>query len=202
MKKKILVVLGLVAMLVQGCIVKSLHPFFAEEDVVFKPELIDAWTDNDGNRWKISPVKEKPNAYEMTASKDGKDGVFLVHLFKLDNNLYLDFLPISSDAESVAIFDLHIMPTHSVAKVETIERDRVSIKWFKEEWLADLFGKNRVMLGHETILDPIKADEGDKTYILTASTSELRKFLRKYGNDDAAFEGDNAVKLTLTRIHP
>lgn len=199
MKKQFLVLAVLLAVLVQSCIVKSLHPFFSEIDVVFKNELLNTWTDQDGNKWKISPVKEKPNAYQMTFNKDGKQAVFMVHLFNLEGNLFLDFLPLASDSEEIDLFNMHLLPSHSVAKVEKMTDQTVVITWFNEEWLRDLFDHNKIKIAHEAIADEKPKDKDDRYYILTASTEELRKFLIKYGNDEKAFTGDNTVRLTLKR---
>jgi hypothetical protein len=199
MKSQLILIVALLAVLVQGCVVKSLHPFYLEEDVVFKAELLDAWEDQERRKWKISSVKEKPNAYEMKVSKDGKEAVFLVHLFKLDKALYLDFLPVSSSEETIDIFNMHLLPTHSVAKIARMENDEVLIKWFNEELMTELFEHNRVKIAHEALRDDASKEEDDKTYVLTASTEELQKFLIKFGGDEKAFEGDNVMKLELKR---
>ena len=58
MKKYLIVCLVFMAILLQGCVVKSLHPFFNDEDVVYRKELLNAWTDQDGNYWTIKPYKK------------------------------------------------------------------------------------------------------------------------------------------------
>jgi hypothetical protein len=92
-----------------------------------------------------------------------------------------------------------LLPSHSVAKVARITDSVVEIKWFNEEWLHKLFSQNRIKISHEVITEENSGKDEDKTYVLTASTEELRKFLMKYGNDESAFEGDNAMALTLKR---
>lgn len=199
MKPSIILIVALVAVLAQGCIIKSLHPFYTEQDVMFKSELLATWIDQDSGNWIIQPVTEKPNAYQMKYNKDGKEAVFMVHLFRLKGDLYLDFLPLSSNAQSIDLFDLHLMPTHSVAKVSKLSKEEIVIKWFNEEWLRELFAHNRIKISHEAILDELPKEDDDKTYVLTASTDELQKFLIKYGNEDAAFAGDNTMWLRLTK---
>lgn len=199
MKSRILFLTAFMAFLFQGCIVKSLHPFFTETDVLFKKEILNTWIDQDSASWIIQTVKEKPNAYGMKYIKDGKEAYFLVHLFELEGALYLDFLPVSSTAQSVDIFDFHLLPTHSVAKVDKVSSEELVIKWFNEEWLNTLFKQNRIKIAHEAIMDETPTGEDDKTYVLTAPTKELQKFLIKYGNEDAAFAGDNTVWLRLKR---
>jgi hypothetical protein len=200
MKQKIIIGI-LVAFLAQGCIVKSLHPFFTETDITFREELISTWIDQDGNTWKINRIKEKPNAYEMQWLEGGKVRVtFLAHLFRLNNQLYVDFLPISSDSgngNGQMIFDLHLMPTHSIARVDELSPHTLKLKWFNEEWLATLFKQNRIRISHEVIMDEFPKDPEDRMYVLTASTEELQKFILKYGHEDQAFDNGNTVSLTL-----
>lgn len=199
MKKQFLPFVLMIAVLLQGCIVKSLHPFYLKTDVVYKKELINTWVDQDGHKWKINPTRENPYAYEMVFTKDGNEAVFLVHLFSLNENLFLDFRPLASDGSVNDLFEMHLLPSHSVAKVGTLSNDVIEIKWFNEEWLHNLFSQNRIKISHEVIVEENSGKDEDKTYVLTASTEELRKFLIKFGDDESAFEGDNAMVLTLKR---
>jgi hypothetical protein len=189
----------MLAALLQGCIVKSLHPFYTKTDLVYKKELINTWLDQDGNKWTINPVKEQPMAYEMTFTKDNKSATFLAHLFELEGNLFLDFRPLASDGSVNELFEMHLLPSHSVAKVAKLNDEVVEIKWFNEEWLHKLFSQNRIKISHEVIIEENSGKDEDKTYVLTASTEELRKFLIKYGKDESAFEGDNAMAIVLKR---
>ncbi|HEY0653201.1 MAG TPA: hypothetical protein VGD65_08730 [Chryseosolibacter sp.] len=199
MKKHFLLLVLVLAVLVQGCIVKSLHPFYAKSDLVYKSEILNTWVDQDGNRWTIKSVKEQPQAYEMIFTKDGKEASFLAHLFQLNGNLFLDFRPLASDGNVNDLFEMHLLPSHSVAKVVQISKDVVEIKWFDEDWLHSLFSQNRIKISHEVIIEENSGNDEDKSYVLTASTSELRKFLMKYGNEEAAFTGDDAMHLVLKR---
>jgi hypothetical protein len=199
MKKQFWLLAMVVAALVQGCIVKSLHPFYEKSDLVYKSEMINTWQDQDGNKWKINSVKEEPLAYEMVFMKDGREASFLAHLFRLDGNLYLDFKPLASDGSVNDLFEMHLLPSHSVAKVVRVNSETIEIKWFDEEWLQTLFSQNRIKISHEVITEENSGKDEDKAYVLTASTAELRKFLMKYGNDEAAFNGDDSMHLTLKR---
>lgn len=201
MKARFLIVCAVVALILQGCIVKSLKPFYKDSDVIFNKALLNSWVDQDSNQWNVQASKEKQNAYEMHWLHHGeKDIVFLAHLFKLNGESYLDFFPLSNnEPERLTIFDLHLMPTHSIAKVDIFTDGEVHIKWFKEEWLRSLFDQNRIKISHETIMDEISKDKNDKSYILTASTDELQKFIIKYGHSDGAFDNSNVTWLRLKR---
>lgn len=206
MKKQFLILALTLAALLQGCIVKSLHPFYASTDLVYKKELINTWIDEDGNKWTIHPVDvantsgvAEPRAYEMTCTKEGKSAAFLAHLFELEGNLFLDFRPLASDGSTVELFEMHLLPSHSVAKVAKLTDDVVEIIWFNEKWLNRLFSQNRIKISHEVIVEENSGNDEDRTYVLTASTEELRKFLVKYGNDESAFEGENTIGIKLKR---
>lgn len=205
MKRNILVSIALIIVLLQGCIVKSLHPFFNDSDLISRNELINTWTDQDGGIWTINSFKNKPGVYELHWRHNGEqDVVMLGHLFKLNNELYMDFLPLSDNSSvDMPIFNLHILPTHSVARVISISHDEIQIKWFNEKWIRTLFEQNRIRISHEVILDEDEVDpkkEKDKSYILTASTEELQKFIVKYGGEDKAFDDVNdTVWLKLKR---
>jgi hypothetical protein len=202
MKKLVsFLLITVMAVLLQGCIVKSIHPFFRESDVVFKKELLGTWTDQDNRQWVIKPIKEKPNAYEMLRHGEN-DVTFAAHLFSLQGELYFDFFPVSSDSnEDFALFTLHLMPTHSIAKVDVLTKDEIRIKWHNEAWMQSLFDQNRIKISHEVLSDETSRDDKDKIYILTAETDELQKFVVKYGGEDAAFDSNNTMWLTLKRYN-
>ncbi|HTF16999.1 MAG TPA: hypothetical protein VK658_02940 [Chryseolinea sp.] len=202
MKNKFAFVLVASLAMLQGCIVKSLHPFFKNSDAVFRKDLINHWTDQDGNQWQILPVKESKVAYELRHFKGGEqpEEVFIAHLFKLDDHLYLDFFPVSSDDQADdMMFNMHLIPAHSIARVVKLSDKEIQIRWLNEKWLRSLFTQNKIKISHEVVRDVNVEDDSDLNYVLTASTDELQKFIVKYGDEDEAFVDDNTVWLKLNR---
>lgn len=205
MKTKEIVLIGLVATMLSGCLVKSLHSFYDESDVVYKPELNGTWIDDDSARWVISRFtipRElfKPDSLDNSYlvelyENSAPPSKFNVHLFTVDGLWYLDFMPIKVDSDQ-EFLSYHYVPAHSLARIGFDNNNSLSISWFSEDWLQKLFEENRVKISHEVV-------RGDETgygtqYILTASTDELKKFLAKYGNDPDVFnEEDNKNFLTL-----
>jgi hypothetical protein len=200
MKAKWILVVLLLAVVMEGCIVKSLHPFYTEKNVVFKQELMGTWKDQQTGTWQISPIKEKKSAYRMkVTSNEGISATFIAHLFELNNIVYLDFLPEEQDGKQVDLFAFHLIPSHSLARVKNIAGDRVRIEWLNEEWLSELFAENKIRIAHEVVHEN-EQKQDDKMYILTASTDELQKFILKYGNDPEAFTGKSEVVMDLKRV--
>lgn len=118
MKNIVFLLFTLVIVVLQGCIVKSLHPFYSQKDLVFRPDLVNSWVDEDNNRWIIKKWEETPNAYEMRWLVDGdRNVVFMAHLFELEGELYFDFIPVEDQTEgkqSFNMFDMHLVAVHSL----------------------------------------------------------------------------------------
>lgn len=202
MKKTIALTSLLLILVMQGCVVKSIHPFFKESDVVLRNELVGSWLDNDSNRWNIHVNPFKPNSYELHYIKGSRDVAFAGNLFTLDGHLYLDLYPVSDNTEDMPYFDVHLVPTHSVAMVEKLTTSDVHIRWFNEEWLQSLFAQNKIRISHEMIVDANqKPGEDDGMYLLTATTDELQKFIVKYRDEAMTKFGDGDVSLRWTRVN-
>jgi len=213
MKKRNIVLFTLLAVTLSGCLVKSIHPFYKEKDVIYDPTLVGYWLDNDSSLWTIEQLKVSSVGPERVVDsykinyfeKKDEASEFEVHLFKLNGQTYVDFIPFDINVPDMTAF--HLVPTHSIAKIE-MSRDSINLKWFNESWLAGLLENNKIRISHETI----KGEKGnDDSYILTASTEELQKFIIKYGNDPNAFkdnseegktdaEKDDIMCFTLKRV--
>ena len=210
MKTRILIFSAIMAFLLNGCIVKSIHQFYHEENVIFEEALLGSWDDDDNTRWVIKPftfskgfMKEDSidNSYLVELYEDSLNPVkFNAHLFQVDGKKYLDFLPLRDD-QNEGFLDLHLVSAHSLAMIDYDEKGILAISWFDEEWLGKLFEENRVKIAHE-VVNSSAIDIGTE-YILTASTEELQKFILKYGNPEDASrceENDNLMCVRLTRI--
>lgn len=196
MKNKICLI-ALIAICLQGCIVKSIYPFYKESEVVYKKDLEGTWYDQDKNKWDIHQNPYKPNSYELHYSKKGREVTLLGHLFYIDGQMYFDMVPSEDNSEDMPVFDAHLVPTHSIAKIDKLTDKNVNIKWFNEEWLRKMFVENRIKIRHEFILDEDPSSTDDGFYLLTASTEELQAFVAKYGNDEEAFDSD--LRLLLSK---
>jgi hypothetical protein len=197
MKTKSIILVCLLVLVMSSCLVKSLHPFYSEKDIVYKPELIGSWLGNDSAKWEIKQHKvfagfmkdeKETNCYDIDFTDKNGSSKFLAHLFSLNGQLYLDFfLP---EIEGPDLAAMHMIPAHTLARVE-LGKDQITIRWYNEEWLIKLFNENRIRIAHERI--PFDIDEKNPDnfqVVLTAPTADLQKFIIKYGNDPEAFVND------------
>ena len=203
MKTKNYFLIGLVLLLISGCFVKSLHPFYRENDVLYKKELTGNWLGNDSSTWKIEQGMKstglfKPetpdNAYLVTYTDKKGTAKFKVHLFQLRNRYFLDFYPeeVESSNDMMAA---HLVPMHTVARVD-LSQGKMTIQWYNEEWLIGLFRQNKIRIAHEKVpSDEGKTGGDDFQVVLTASTEDLQKFMLKYMDDPNAFKDNYSCIL-------
>ncbi len=194
MKTKIYVVIAVLAVILNGCFIKSLHPFYLEKDVVFRSKLIGNWLDQDSSVWSIVQLLKSKgflkgdtvdNSYLITYDdNEGNITYYDVHLFQLGNKKYLDFFPLMEEILDDNLAYNSIIPSHSLAQLIIKNDDHVKVEFFNEDWLHDLLEKNRVKIRHEKI----HMGEDYDPYILTASTEELQKFIIKYQDDPNLFK--------------
>lgn len=200
MKTRLIFPILLIAIILQSCLVKSLQPFFTEKDIIFKKELTGTWEDKDSSQWAIKQhmvfngimKSEKPDlAYDITLADKKGTSRFIAHLFLLEGQLYLDFYPEDiSCGNDLAGF--HMVATHSLAKIG-LAGGKITIGWYNEEWLTDLFNKNRIRISHQRVpYDVDQKNPESMQVVLTASTDELQKFVKKYGSDPEAFKKDKS----------
>jgi hypothetical protein len=204
MKARNFVLTGLMVLLMSGCFVKSLHPFYSENEIIYKKELVGDWTGADSSAWKIEQGKKstgmfKPDrpdsSYLITYTDNKGTAVFKVRLFKLGAHLFLDFYPEEVESSN-DLMASHLVPMHTVARVD-LSANRLIIRWYNEEWLIGLFRQNKIRIAHEKIpLESGKMDDNDFQVILTASTEDLQKFMLKYSDDPDALKNDYTFVLS------
>ena len=191
--QNIVLILGL-TIAISSCafMIKSLHPFYNQKDIIFNKDLMGTWIDSDNSIWIIKQHKFKQSftdieevntySYELIV-KDSIDGdsYFNVYLFTIKGETYLDFFPIPDKIPENKLSDWHMIPIHSLAKLRIWSEGNITFFWYGEEWFNDLGKKNKLKLSIETIKIGDKEDE--VMNILTASTDKLQKFIVKFGKE-------------------
>ena len=99
MNRKLISLVAILTILVSSCIVRSIHPFYKDKDVVFKKELLGTWIDSDSSAWKFSQhmyyesfmgPKKAANSYDVVYCEEENDtSYFNVHLFMLKGDYTL-----------------------------------------------------------------------------------------------------------------
>lgn len=174
---------GLLAasLLVAGCVVTSVYPYYTEKDLVFDPAVVGDWADAGQTNTpaefiRIERAGEK-GYWVMAVGGDETNRVEL-HLFRLQENLFLDSCPTNRS--------LDFLPVHQVSKaiwrgpvMETANLDY--------DWLAKLLEQNPKAVRH-LVLPETSGDDQKGRIVLTADTQELQRFIIKHVNDTNAWK--------------
>lgn len=172
MKKLSIILLASLLLFLSGCI-PSLHPLYSPDTLHFEKGLLGIWHEEDGGTWNF--IANPDRSYRVQfVDEDKEQDSLIVHLVKLDDQLFLDFVRPERE-EYFAPY----LPTHSFAKIEKSGNNWV-IRQFKGEYLKNLIKNRKIRIKHEVL--------NDDNYLLTASTEELQEFFRKFAHEEEAFE--------------
>lgn len=213
------IIFTLIILLFNSCLVKSLHPFYTKDVVSFDSSLVGTWSSKGAKKWLIEDLKDKvlrenkvssleelddadrkmyeefKGSYFVSITDDGIESFFLVVPFKIDNQLFLDFSPFMVESDLNSLTQNHLLNAHSLVKLDVLNDGKVSLNWFDEDRIKDLFKQNKIKIKHEKIRGSLFEEE----ILLTAKPKELQKFIRKYmaSNNEDKWKTD--TKYTLTR---
>jgi len=186
--KALIIILAFFIASLTACIIKSLHPFYSDNDIVFDESIIGTFMDQDSAIWTFSQTsyaeeifgpQKKHSSYRVTFEDDHDSSVFIVHLFELNGLKYFDFLPVFAEGETLK--DIHMIPVHSVARVKFWGKNNFSFIWYSQEWLDDLSKNKKLKIDHENVKTGLS--KYSETTVLTAETKDLQKFIIKYGSN-------------------
>ena len=186
-----LLIYSVMALLLEGCVIPSLHPLYTEEDLILDDDLFGIWQDED-NTWDFLLSNDRHRGQDHNAktislvcTSKGVPAEFDLHMVQLGKYYYLDFIAREYDIRN-ELLDFHLMPFHNFARVN-IEAEEVRIEFFDPEWLESLLEDNKIRIEHEYM-------ETHELYVLTASTRSLQKFIEKYGDDPNAYSDPIILK--------
>ena len=179
MKKTLLTIGSVAALLMAGCVVMSVYPFYTTKDVAFDPVLIGAWsepgnTNADREIWTFEKLGDQ--AYKLTVREKNETNEFDVLRFKLKDHVFLDCFSRNRAA--------YTTPSHLLLRVYSME-PQLEMRPLDYEWLGKLLEKNPRELRH-VIVPKAGEPNNDELLVLTADTSDLQKFVLKHiGNTNA-----------------
>ncbi len=178
--KKMLAVIAAAGFIV-GCI-PSLHPLYTENDLIFEKSLVGTWVDeNPENTWTFSQSGEKE--YKLVYTEDGKPGVFVAHLLKIKDKMFIDLYPAEPELKTDnGFYKAHLIPTHTFMMVKQIE-PTLQMAFLNPNKLKEIIAKDPKAVKHE------KLGKDDDMDIFTASPKELQDFIMK-NRDTPDFFGE------------
>ncbi|MCK4855985.1 MAG: hypothetical protein KAT31_17015 [Bacteroidales bacterium] len=197
--RTVLIILGFTSIIV-SCI-PSLYPLYRDKDLLIDNKLEGLYETGENEYWKIrrlDPDFEKLSGdwkqynsgytYKLSVREEDKLEEFALHLLELGDDLYLDFFPVNYDIRH-GFLDMHLVPSHIFAKAELTDQALI-IQFFDLEWLEDLIDSKKIKISYV---------ETRYSYLLTAKTEELQKFITKFANDSTTFiDADTLIRQDLS----
>ena len=167
-----------ILLLLSGCIVRSMHPLYTDENVIFDARLIGQWAEEDSKEiWEFSQQGEQ--RYKCVVyEENGEQSILVARLLEIKGKMFLDFFPTELDRQEGVFYQLHILPVHSFAYVKQIE-PTLQISFPSSDWLQELLEKNPDAIRHEVL--------GKDDIVLSASTEALQTFWLAHLDTEGAF---------------
>ena len=187
--------------LLPGCWVYSMEPLYeenlnADPDLTFDPSLLGSWArSDDGCTWTLTITADQ-KVYEFTMSpapncKGESTRRYDGRLLKLDNHRFLDLVTASDE-----VCDL-CLPVHSFFRVSQ-QSNGLALTPIDLDWMLQAIETKKVVLAHLQRQKPLRRSEvvtKADAIVLTASSADLKEFVRKYADDEAVFKPDSAFKF-------
>jgi hypothetical protein len=186
-----------VAAVMLGC-VPSLQPLVTDEkELIFEPNLVGTWIKPDSRtsfKLEKGVAKAADNsapttgeggdkAYTITATDDDGNVAKLVGgLVRLDNTLFFNTTVLDSGVKGFT--SCHMLPVHLFTRI-TLDGDTLTYATLDAEWMKKQHAEKKLAIRHELVND---------TVVLTASTPEIREFLRKNAGNPDAFQKPTELK--------
>ena len=188
MKNKVLLLFGLI---LAGC-VPSWNPLYTEKDLVFEPALVGTWTPAEARQdsketWAFTKTGDKLYQLQQT-DEEGRKATFEVRLARLKEHRFLDLYLTKVDDDDVRLnawAGFSLVPAHLILKVEQIE-PALKIAAMNPDWMKEFLKKHPEAIAHRVVYDG--------NIVLTASTSDLQKFVLDHLNDKEFFGGSMELR--------
>ncbi|MEE9363684.1 MAG: hypothetical protein V3U92_13880 [Cellulophaga sp.] len=194
MKAKSILLIAII-LLCNSCILKSLQPFYIAKAIAYEKLLIGEWQDNNKNQWAITSLEDKfkqeqkdsssiskeeiqffkkhEKGYFISYTKDNKVTEFIAMPFKINNQILLDVMLFEFDNGLNNLTQNHLLPIHSVAKIDLLPNNEIVITWLAENNVLELIREGKIKIKHE-IMGILQ------NLILTENSEDLYNFLTKY----------------------
>jgi len=170
MNTRSVLTVALAGCLLVSCI-PSVNPYYRPGDRHFDPALLGEWIDGD-EHWTFSSYPDDELAYRLSYADGQASGQVKATLFRLGDEQFIDVI-----AEDFELADgewelvaASLFPGHLVLHVESIQ-PRLTMALIDVDWLGDYLENDPGALSHRIADDRI---------LLTGTTRELQRFLRKH----------------------
>ena len=220
--KKIITTALIVTCLFQSACVTTLQPLVTYDTIITDDRITGKWKSDEreitvlpftksdfyknnknefekGTKGKERSTKEIRDsilfskAYLIEYTKDGFKYELLGGIIRINGQLFMNFTPVNSTSVTNSSEEININPGNSLSGNTIAKVEMKSSTTIKLDFLDGGFIYDQVKAGHLKIKN--EKDDLYDTFLITASTVELQKFLEKYGKDNRFYNKENSVIL-------
>jgi hypothetical protein len=189
MRRLILPILVAGSLLAVSCMPQaSLSPLYSDKDTYHDPRLERTWAVSDATwcefidtcrqmRWEFQASTD--HGYLLTLTDEGVHTELYARLVPLNGQVFLDTTLKEMDGDNfppIPIISLvHLVPAHLISHV-SLEGDRLRLATFSAQWFAEQKNPGVAFM-----------ESGNDQRFIIAPTEELRRFISRHVNDEAAF---------------
>ncbi len=189
---------GLVGLLLSGCVVQSLTPYYVEAATAPMPEALGSWRPVVRNGKKAEKAGEEPwivgQDRAIVFDDKGSRAPLKVVFFRVGDTRFVDITAAAPPAGSVNLLWLfHVVPVHTVCKVE-VRGDRMVLL------PMDPAALHAIEARHDLGLPHIRPMEGEDFDIYHPSPAAWQRLLVRHAGDGRLFP--DSGRYELVRINP
>lgn len=177
-------------LLLAGCIVTSVYPFYTAKDLGFEPALLGQWQDakQENDRWEFT--KAGTNAYLINWISGDQTNRIRGHLFKLGSQTFMDLFSAEGSCDAFP----PPIPSHMVLRVIQVA-PTVRMAGLDHDWLKKYLSENPKAIRHHLVQTSENSD--DVQVVLTAGTAELQKFILGLLDNSEAWQEPTELKRVV-----
>ena len=132
--------------------------------------------------------------YEVTFNKNGVLYSMVGAITSIQNDLFIEFSPMlvkdPKNAEGSGFESNYTyLPSFTIARLNIKNNQAIDIQFLNGDIIKEQIKAGNMRIKHEY-------NALFNTFLITASSSELKQFLEKYGNDDRLYSTQNSITLT------
>lgn len=210
---KLIFAIGMCLSLMLASCLTTMQTLVNHDNIVMDKRLLGQWMGSDLNtidvknimdsKYKTDLIEEtkKQNIskadslfysklYIITFHENNLDYTWLGGIAKINNEYYLNlsaeecFNDRNEDG-----YDLSgLLSTSSIAKLQWKSNNSLSINFLNGDRIKDIILKGNARISYE--YDPLFG-----SFVITATSTELEDFLRKYGDKEELYKGGNRINL-------
>ena len=223
--KKIIFIMSLAILVTASSCVTTLQPLVTYNTAIADNRVEGAW-EQDGEEYIVQKVfnsdfykknkkdleksrkenngqlseKDKRDSvlfsksYLIKYSKDGIQYLLFGSMIKLNGRLFMNFTPADMTEIDTSNAEIEInlsdrISSHTIARVQFTNNNIMKLDFIDGGYVYDQIKAGHMKIKNET-------DELYDTFLITASTTELQQFLKKYGDDSRFFNKENSVTIS------